>query len=704
MNSACSILRKIKMPLCAAILMMCAATAPAETAQERTEISDSLHRKLSELTSASDSIPVLYDIFDLSTIDSRLDNASRLLETARHAGNVEVQLDMLRHIASHANATYDEATARRALNDLLELPASEERRQTEVFVRTSLAGAHRFNSESERDSYLRQILKAFTEVGDEADIYDRATQLFILVQVLQDQTQGLLVAEYIDKLAALLKQMPRLQTDFLGNKLNTTAAIVYWHNDEPEKSVEADRKLLKIMDGLEKHYSARNRRFRNYDVQRYVSLRRMVRNYEVLTTEEVDSINAMALEIAARNPEIQSDYDNNPTFRVSVLLKHGQYDEALTLVKQLAGSAKGLDDKRFYLKQLIKVADLAGDTDLKLRTEAENSHLLEEYIAYKSGERMRELQMLYDVSTLRQAAAENEIARTRTRTLGLFIAGVTLAVLLVVFVFLYFRFRTLLRKFKSVNAALKDERATLISAQQDLIAARDKARQAETEKSQLISYLGHVGVVPLTAITEYTQMIIDNLHGEDKEYLRKFARVVEANVRILQEIGNDAQEFSLMENHKLTINRTAADTNVLARIAVASLKPQLKPGVTISVDSHAADDGIIITDPRRVASALMALLSNAVKFTDKGSVTLTIDIDRDKREATFTVTDTGIGVPADKAEQIFQRFERLNNDRQGIGMGLPNCAMIANALGGSVRLDTSYPGPGARFIFTILTE
>ena len=111
-------------------------------------------------------------------------------------------------------------------------------------------------------------------------------------------------------------------------------------------------------------------------------------------------------------------------------------------------------------------------------------------------------------------------------------------------------------------------------------------------------------------------------------------------------------------------------------------------------------DSIITTDPQRVEQVLINLLSNAAKFTDEGSVSLSYAFDAEHKHITFAVADTGIGIPAGKETVIFERFEKLDSHTQGSGLGLYISSLLARLLGGEIRVDTAYTD-GARFLFTI---
>jgi signal transduction histidine kinase len=94
-----------------------------------------------------------------------------------------------------------------------------------------------------------------------------------------------------------------------------------------------------------------------------------------------------------------------------------------------------------------------------------------------------------------------------------------------------------------------------------------------------------------------------------------------------------------------------------------------------------------------------SLVDNAIKNTPQGTVTLKASTD--KQELTLMVEDTGKGVPVEEAEHIFERFIKLDTFQEGLGLGLPLCRSMAQRLGGTVRLDTTYQSPGARFIVTL---
>jgi signal transduction histidine kinase len=111
-----------------------------------------------------------------------------------------------------------------------------------------------------------------------------------------------------------------------------------------------------------------------------------------------------------------------------------------------------------------------------------------------------------------------------------------------------------------------------------------------------------------------------------------------------------------------------------------------------------SDERMVTTYPNLIHTVLVKLLDNAAKFTKQGAISLTLN--EEDNHLHFTVTDSGPGIPADKREEIFERFVKLDSFVQGTGLGLTIARMIAERLGGTLTLDSNFTG-GAKFDFII---
>ena len=134
-------------------------------------------------------------------------------------------------------------------------------------------------------------------------------------------------------------------------------------------------------------------------------------------------------------------------------------------------------------------------------------------------------------------------------------------------------------------------------------------------------------------------------------------------------------------------------------MAVDSVRPLMKPEVEVNF-LRGEKNAEIPTDEHRITQILTNLLSNGIKFTERGHVTLFYEISTEKRLVRFTVEDTGIGIPAGQEETIFENFRQLDSTVRGTGMGLYIVRLISRLLGASVTVDSSYR-QGARFVFTL---
>ena len=128
-----------------------------------------------------------------------------------------------------------------------------------------------------------------------------------------------------------------------------------------------------------------------------------------------------------------------------------------------------------------------------------------------------------------------------------------------------------------------------------------------------------------------------------------------------------------------------------------SVKQKIQQGVNLTL-TCSEKDFVMKTDILRLQQLLLNLLTNAAKFTAQGEINLNYQVDKEKMQVIFSVTDTGCGVPPDKQESIFNRFEKVDEFKQGAGLGLPICRTIAGLFGGTLTVDPAYTG-GARFIF-----
>lgn len=233
----------------------------------------------------------------------------------------------------------------------------------------------------------------------------------------------------------------------------------------------------------------------------------------------------------------------------------------------------------------------------------------------------------------------------------------------------------------------------------ELIEARNRAEESDRLKSAFIANMSHEIRTPLNAIVGFSSLITSPDMDITPEKRAEMGELIRSNGSILTKLINDILDLSRIESGKISFNFVEDDIvnickNILTTAKHNSKNEEIEYQLDIQVDSLSMS-----TDPDRLKQVLTNLLSNAGKCTESGFITLCLKVDEENRMAIFSVTDTGCGIPKEKAETIFERFEKLSESRQGTGLGLAICRTIVEKFNGKIWVDTSYTG-GARFVFT----
>ena len=229
----------------------------------------------------------------------------------------------------------------------------------------------------------------------------------------------------------------------------------------------------------------------------------------------------------------------------------------------------------------------------------------------------------------------------------------------------------------------------------------EKVRQADAAKTRFVQNMSHEVRTPLNAIVGFSQLLSlpdGMLQPEEKD---EFVGHIVNNTKMLTMLLDDILNASAMDKGEYRIRYEEGELHYMCQAAMSSTEHRLQPGVTLTYEPESPDAHTFYTDPRRLQQILINLLSNACKHTTQGSIVLRSSLTQNPGMVTFTVTDTGTGVPPEQAEAIFDRFTKLNEFVQGTGLGLSICRDITTRMGGKVYLDTTYKEGGARFIFMV---
>lgn len=657
---------------------------------------DSLETELSRCSSQVDSMVILSGLFDLYPRTSR-DSIGRILfGVAVRSDNSDFGLDIVRNLGNlHLR---NDSLLDKYILDAKEFEPSVDREETITFLRMLRNSAKvRHAGEEEKDREFHRIMRRLNS-SQPQDIYDQIVSLHAMCLYIADGSQGELLSKYLDKLGTMVDKL-RPEAYSLRNCYYVQAALAYANNSEYEKSVHYDRLLLENIDAMEEGSVGRGRKYRDYDGNRYVLYTRLLANFPLLNSQEVEEYYSKAMRLVEEDELAGSTNAVSGLPQIYYSMYHKDYSHALELLKQYRDMPYNASKKEKLLKYTIECAEALDDKEALLEASREYNDVLEEVLNRRSREKYKELELVYDINETRAALAENSRIIARRAFVGAIVAASILLVLLIV-VFLLFRHtRRLAANLRISNEALRRESDNLKESQAELTKARDEAQTASRFKSDFIKNMSSEVAVPLHTINEYTNLIIDCSEAGYNPYLKHFSELIAINSEMLTTIMNDLLNLSEIDSKTLVVKKGRENLESLLEMAAGSVRHRVHSGVKLVVEKT-GEEVSVTTDAHRLVQILVQLLKNAAKVTTEGEIKVSYSIDIDQRLMHIFVSDTGPGVSPENSEKIFGRFVKLDRTSQGAGIGLPIARHLAELMGGTLTVDTGYAG-GARFELTL---
>jgi PAS domain S-box-containing protein len=245
----------------------------------------------------------------------------------------------------------------------------------------------------------------------------------------------------------------------------------------------------------------------------------------------------------------------------------------------------------------------------------------------------------------------------------------------------------------------REQREALLEQER---AANDRLRQLDAMKDELVALVSHELRTPLTSIAGYVELLLDGDGGPLSIEQSRYLAIVERNARRLERLVGDLLFMARYQAGRFEIERAPVDLAELARDCVETALPAARAN-DVELVCHADGEIVIQADHVRIAELLDNLVSNALKFTPVGG-RIDVDVRDDGATVVLDVTDTGMGIPPELQERLFERFfrtpEAAKQAIQGTGLGLAISRAIVEAHGGAIAV-TSSEGRGTTFRVTL---
>ncbi|MGE3512224.1 MAG: ATP-binding protein [Vicinamibacterales bacterium] len=253
-----------------------------------------------------------------------------------------------------------------------------------------------------------------------------------------------------------------------------------------------------------------------------------------------------------------------------------------------------------------------------------------------------------------------------------------------------------------VNRELEDTNRGVVALYAELDERADHLRRIDEVKTRFLSNMTHEFRTPVNAILALTRLLSDRLGANPEErdelyYIRKSAQQ-------LSDIVNDLLDIAKVEAGKVDLHSSAFEVGSLFSALRGMLRPLLATQALTLVFEEPVDVPPLFTDESKLSQILRNLISNALKYTERGEVRVSARLTDARDAVAFSVSDTGIGIPPSDLPRIFDEFVQIENPLQrrtkGTGLGLPLSKRLAGLLGGSLTVESTL-GVGSTFTATI---
>lgn len=667
----------------------------AAPAISREAIKDSLRRELAVATEENGKLETLTNLMDISRGKEQMEYAYRLLAEARKAEESYYKEAALTEILRY----YVNTDQRDSAYHYLEITEKE----LDGKIRESLVSYMRmmldvrvvcYTDGEERKKILTDNL-AKLETEKELSPFEKVSAYYILgiagnfsAKAKDELEQARLNGfEYARKAATVMEKIPLRYSVFFRQS-------IYFNLCLDINTAEKAHLAVDYLKTIQEYARTEEMKKRPYTGKRHLlnALTALSASAPYLGKDLVASYYQQFLRLNRAYPEdanVSPDYERSVTSLnyyagIKDYKKAAQYcDSTIKSLREANYSNHAVE--LFPIK--IAMYDSLGSYKKAVETYEEYVNLLDTIYKKNLEEKLQNQEIRLDADKLIVEKKTLELELQKSKAKSYFFLALFVCALGAVF-YIFFRLgkmKTLYRKLQESNRLI--------------LVANEKAQESEKMKNAFIRNMYHEVRTPLNAINGFSALIAgdEDLAGEEKE---EFSRIIHENCVLLTSMMDNVLKISQLDSSNEMLPVEAVNIRTICREEMDQLvKSHRKPGIDYRVEGD-PETPLFKTHPAYFALIIGRLLSNANKFTEKGSIVLSYHADRATGKMIVIVTDSGCGIPEGKHEWIFERFSKTNDFVPGTGLGLYLCRLIAERLDGSIVADPSYT-EGARFILAL---
>lgn len=644
-------------------------------------LQDSLLQQLARSTTPKEKAGILRNLADVYfELPQEQEYLRQLITMAQKMGDHELLINSLSDMANCHLDLLESDSAQYYIDQIrkIENPPTDLLNCQLTYLKMRMFGTKvKKGSNSSIEAINQELKKTAAESKNNKSIYEKIADAYIIAYGFDAQDKYKEAIPYSASALNMAATLPFKEGIFIRMLIMRMLKIQYIANEQYDKVIPLVEEYIELQEKHYQQFLEKDRPFYPIESFRIADYTTLIINIRYLSPQKAHYYLQRIMDMSNKTNRPKDKYTYFLAINNYYLFKE-DYPKALASNDSLIEYAKILAPYNVpglynVNSQIYEAMGKYKDALYALRT----SHVLQDSLtSAKSLEQLNKLQVQYDLNKLNY---ENSQLEVKNKQIMLISLSIVLLISIIISVYLNYN----LKKEKAMKAHLR--------------ILKIKAEESENMKTSFINSICHEIRTPLNSIVGFTDLIFNE--SIDEELRRTFPEEIQRNTQLLTGLISSMLEVSNLDVSDEKLPCEPADIHTICHNEIDRIKMTAKPDINYLLDIP-TEPLIISTNAQYLALVIEHLLNNANKFTTSGSVTLKYHIDKATNYLLISVTDTGMGIPEEKHEEIFDRFTKLDSFVSGNGLGLYLCRLIVKRLSGTIAVDGTYK-EGTRIIVSL---